>query len=301
MAAPDAGRAACPVEVEDLTKRYGDVRALDGVSLQVAPGEIFGLLGHNGAGKSTMIRILTGRARPTSGQARVLGHDMPRELEGVRRQINLVADVPNVYERATAKENLELFCTLYGLPKKRALEALEHVRLSSVAERKVKTFSTGMRQRLMLARALLNNPRVLFLDEPTRGLDPRAARDLHETVAALATGGATIFLTTHDMNEADELCQRVAFLADGRLVALDTPRALKLSLARPLELDVVLDGGADEHLRLHEPRDAARLQELIVGRRVRSMHSLEPTLADVFIQLAGSSLEDDRSEEQAAC
>ena len=298
MTAASAISTRCPVEIEDLTKHYGDVRALDGVSLQTAPGEIFGLLGHNGAGKSTMIRILTGRAKPTSGRARVLGHDVPRELEAVRGQINLVADTPNVYQRATAKENLELFCGLYGLPKSRALEALEQVRLGSVAARKVKTFSTGMRQRLLLARALLNSPRVLFLDEPTRGLDPRSARDLHETVTALAAGGATIFLTTHNMNEADELCQRVAFLAEGRLVALDTPRALKLSLAnRAPEVEVVLDDGTQVRLKLDEPPDAASLQELISASRIRSMHSLEPTLADVFIHLAGRSLEDDRAEE----
>jgi ABC-2 type transport system ATP-binding protein len=294
----EAALQKSPVEVEDLTKRYGDVRALDGVSLRTAPGEIFGLLGHNGAGKSTMIRILTGRARPTSGRARVLGHDVPRDLEAIRGQINLVAETPNVYQRATARENLELFCALYGLPKKRGAEALEQVRLSSVAGRKVKTFSTGMRQRLLLARALLNSPRVLFLDEPTRGLDPRSARDLRQTVTALADGGSTIFLTTHDMNEADELCQRVAFLAEGRLVALDTPRALKLRLASTAPaLDVLLDDGTDVRLKLDEPQDTARLQQLIDTGRVRSMHSLEPTLADVFIRLAGRSLEDDRSDE----
>ena len=288
----------CPVEIEDLTKHYGDVRALDGVSLRTAPGEIFGLLGHNGAGKSTLIRILTGRATPTSGRARVLGHDVPRDLRAVRGQINLVADTPNVYERASAKENLELFCGLYGLPRSRALQALEHVRLGGVAARKVKTFSTGMRQRLLLARALLNSPRVLFLDEPTRGLDPRSARELHETVTALAAAGTTIFLTTHNMNEADELCQRVAFLAEGRLVALDTPRALKLSLTNQApEIEAVLDDGAEVRLKLDKPPDAASLQELIAAGRIRSMHSLGPTLADVFIHLAGRSLEDDRGEE----
>ena len=288
----------CPVEIEDLTKHYGDVRALDGVSLQAAPGEIFGLLGHNGAGKSTMIRILTGRAKPTGGRARVLGHDVPRELGAVRGQISLVADTPNLYERASARENLELFCGLYGLPRSRALQALEHVRLGGVAARKVKTFSTGMRQRLLLARALLNSPRVLFLDEPTRGLDPRSARELHETVTTLAAGGTTVFLTTHNMNEADELCQRVAFLAEGRLVALDTPRALKLSLANQApEVDVVLDDGTQTCLKLAKPPDAASLQELVAAGRIRSMHSLEPTLADVFIHLAGRSLEDHRGEE----
>jgi ABC-2 type transport system ATP-binding protein len=293
--APAVAVAHTAVEVEDLTKHYGAVRALDGVTVQVAQGEIFGLLGPNGAGKSTMIRILTGRAKPTSGRARVLGYDLPRELEAVRGQINLVAETPNVYQRATARENLDLFCTLYGVPKRRAAEVLEQVRLSGVAGRKVKTFSTGMRQRLLLARALLNRPRVLFLDEPTRGLDPRSARELREIVTALAERGSTIFLTTHDMNEADELCQRVAFLAEGRIVALDTPRALKLSLGngRP-EVDVVLDDGADVRLGL----DESRLLELVGTGRVRSLHSREPTLAEVFIQLAGHGLENDEEHDR---
>jgi ABC-2 type transport system ATP-binding protein len=287
------------VAVDDLAKHYGAVRALDRVSLSVAPGEIFGLLGPNGAGKSTMIRILTGRAKPTSGHARVLGHEVPRELEAIRGQINLVAETPNVYQRATAMENLELFCRLYGLPRRRAGEVLEQVRLSDVAGRKVKTFSTGMRQRLLLARALLNRPRVLFLDEPTRGLDPRSARELHDTVTGLAGEGATIFLTTHDMHEADALCRRVAFLADGRIVALDTPRELKLSLRGGTPAaDVVLDDGADLRLALDEPGDAARLHELIGARRVRSIHSREPTLADVFIALTGRSLEDGPAGEE---
>ena len=302
---PDDRPAATPddavVQVEDLAKHYGDVRALDGVSLQAAAGEVFGLLGHNGAGKSTMIRILTGRARPTSGHAKVLGHEVPRELEAVRGQINLVAEIPNVYQRATAQENLELFCTLYGLPKRRAAEVLEEVRLSKVAKRKVKTFSTGMRQRLLLARALLNTPRVLFMDEPTRGLDPQSARDLRRLVTRLAEEGATIFLTTHDMNEAEELCARVAFLADGRIVALDTPRALKLSLGEEApEVDVVLEDASELRLKLHDARDAARLQELIAAQRVRAVHSREPTLADVFIELAGRSLDDGADENEAA-
>ena len=168
------------------------------------------------------------------------------------------------------------------------------MRLSQVAGRKVKTFSTGMRQRLLLARALLNSPRVLFLDEPTRGLDPRSARDLREIVRSLAEGGSTIFLTTHDMHEADELCARVAFLADGKVVALDTPRALKLSLRDEApEVDVVLDDGSDQRLKLGDERDARAAAGAHRRGRVRSLHSLEPTLADVFINLAGRSLEDD--------
>jgi ABC-2 type transport system ATP-binding protein len=211
------------VEVVDATKRYGGLRALDGVTLSVAPGEVLGLLGRNGAGKSTLLRLLTGRARPTSGVVRVLGHELPRELAAVRERINLVPEVPSVYRRATARENLELFCSLYGLPRERAAEVLATVRLQDVAGRRVKTFSSGMRQRLLIARALLNRPRVLFLDEPSSSLDPWSAGELRELVAALAADGVAIVLVTHDPGEAAQLCRRVAVLDAGRVTALGAP------------------------------------------------------------------------------
>jgi ABC-2 type transport system ATP-binding protein len=283
------------VEVRELHKHYGQTHALDGISFSAHAGEVFGLLGHNGAGKSTTIRILTGRTRPTAGEARVLGHRVPDAMQQVRGQINLVPETPTVYERATAKENLDLFCKLYGVPRSRSDEALERVALAHAAKRKVKTFSTGMKQRLLLARALLNTPRVLFMDEPTRGLDPQSARSLHALIEEMSSGGTTIFLTTHDMHEADKLCDRVAFLAEGRIVALDTPRALKLELAGTPEVDVVLDHGGSEHLRLDTGSE--RLIELVRAGRVRTLHSCEPTLADVFIALAGRSLDDDRHED----
>lgn len=289
---------AAAVEVRDLVKQYGATRALDAISFSVAAGEVFGLLGHNGAGKSTTIRILTGRTRPASGQAFVLGEPVPEAIERVRGQINLVPEAPTVYERATAQENLDLFCTLYGVPRSRGAEALERVRLAHAAKQKVKTFSTGMKQRLLLARALLNAPRVLFMDEPTRGLDPQSASELHGLVEAMARAGTTIFLTTHDMHEADRLCDRVAFLAEGRIVALDTPRALKLALDTTPAVDVVLDDGTGERLALHGANgngavDGDRLSELVRAGRVRTLHSCEPTLADVFIAHAGRSLDDE--------
>jgi ABC-2 type transport system ATP-binding protein len=212
------------VEVVDATKRYGALRALDGVSLSVAPGEVLGLLGRNGAGKSTLLRLLTGRARPTSGVVRVLGHELPRELGAVRERINLVPEVPSVYRRATARENLELFCSLYGLPRERAGEVLAAVRLQDVAGRRVKTFSSGMRQRLLIARALLNRPRVLFLDEPSSSLDPWSAGELRELVVGLAADEVAIVLVTHDPGEAAQLCRRVAVLDAGRVIALGAPQ-----------------------------------------------------------------------------
>ena len=207
-----------------MTKRYGSLHALAGVTLSVAPGEVLGLLGRNGAGKSTLLRILTGRARPTSGTVRVLGHEVPRELAAVRERINLVPETPNLYRRATARENLVLFCSLYGLPRDRADEVLEVVHLQDIAGRRVKTFSTGMRERLLIARALLNRPRVLFLDEPASGLDPWSAGELRELIIALARDGVAIVLVTHDLGEAKQLCQRVAVLDAGRVTALGAPR-----------------------------------------------------------------------------
>ena len=299
MSAPPVAQAGeATVRVHELEKHYGDLRALDGVSFEAHEGEIFGLLGHNGAGKSTAIRILTGRARPTAGRAEVLGHDVVRDFAPVRRLINLVPETPTVYERASARENLELFCKLYGLPKERAGEALERVRLSFAADRRTKTFSTGMKQRLLLARALLNSPRVLFLDEPTRGLDPRSARELHEIIETLAAQGSTVLLTTHDMAEADELCHRLAFLAEGRIVALDTPQALKLRIDDTPEVDVGLSDGGTQRLALDRPEDARELQELLGTGSVRTLHSREATLADVFINLAGRALDDRTDTEE---
>ena len=292
------------VRVTDLAKHYGSVKALDGISFEAQAGEVFGLLGHNGAGKSTTLRVLTGRARPTSGQAEVLGYDLPSELERVRAKINLVAEDPTLYQRLSAMENLELFCKLYGLPRSRAKEVLERVRLTNTQSRRAKTFSTGMRQRLLLARALLNDPLVLFLDEPTRGLDPSSARDLHGIVTDLAQGGATIVLTTHDMQEADELCDRIAFLVEGKIVALDTPDRLKAmgssngTGAAP-EIDIALTDGSRERLALADNEGSARLIELTSAKQITTIHSRDTTLADVFIAIAGEPPDnlDDRDGE----
>jgi ABC-2 type transport system ATP-binding protein len=277
------------VEVRDLRKHYGQVRAVDGISFAVAAGEIFGLLGHNGAGKTTTIRVLTGRARPTEGDASVLGHDVVRAREAIRPLINLVFEDQNLYERMSARENLRLFATLYGAPLTRADELLELVGLREAGRRAVKTYSSGMKQRLMVARALVNSPRVLFLDEPTRGLDPTSAREIRALVARLASENVTIVLTTHYMEEADELCHRVAFLSQGKIVALDTPRELKLRHGQRTA-KVLLSDRREASVRLDDPADAERLAEWMRAGEVAAMHSEEGTLEDVFVALAGRPL-----------
>ena len=283
------GQMTAAVEVQDLQKRYGAVRAVDGITFSVAEGEVFGLLGHNGAGKTTTIRMLTGRARPTAGRALVAGLDAVTDRDRVKPLINAVFEDPNLYDRFAGIENLRFFATLYGVKASRADELLDLVGLREAAKRKAKTYSSGMKQRLMIARSLINSPRVLFMDEPTRGLDPTSAREVRALVSQLAREGTTIFLTTHYMEEADELCTRVAFLSQGRIVALDTPRELKLRYGQRTA-KVLLRDRTEHGVRLDEPQDAAKLAEWMRGDQVLTIHSQEGTLEDVFVALAGRPL-----------
>ena len=278
------------VVADNLEKRYGDVRAVDGISFSVDRGEIFGLLGHNGAGKTTTVRMLTGRTKPTGGDAQVAGFDIVTGREQIKPIINLVFEDQNLYERLTGLDNLRVFADLYGAPRSRVDELLDLVDLDAAArKRKVKTYSTGMKQRLLIARALINNPSVLFLDEPTRGLDPASAHDLREIIRNLAREGATILLTTHYMEEADDLCQRVGFMSEGKLVALDEPRELKLRYGQRTA-KVLLKNREEYEIRLDDPDDARRLESWMNDGEVLTMHSQEGTLEDVFIALAGRKL-----------
>jgi ABC-2 type transport system ATP-binding protein len=280
------------VVVEGLVKHYGATKAVDGISFRVQPGEVFGLLGHNGAGKTTTIRMLTGRSRPTAGRATIAGYDIVTDLPRIKPLINLVFEEQNLYERFPGRELLHIFADLYEVPRARADELLELVGLDdAAARRRIKTYSTGMKQRLLIARALINAPRVLFLDEPTRGLDPASARELRAIVARLSREGTTILLTTHYMEEADELCHRVAFLSQGHIVALDSPRNLKLRYGQRTAT-VLLRGGREQTLRLADPGDALLLAGWMSAGDVLAIHSNEGTLEDVFIALAGRSLHD---------
>lgn len=300
---PDQRAAEQPppaVVVDGLTKHYGDVRAVDGIDFAAQRGEVFGLLGHNGAGKTTTIRVLTGRTPPTGGRATVAGHDVVADREAARERLNLVFEDQNLYDRLTGRANLALFAELYDARPERVDELLRRVGIAHAADRKVKTYSTGMKQRLLLARALINDPEVLFLDEPTRGLDPTSARTLRAIVRELSAAGTTVVITTHDMAEADELCHRVAFLSEGRIIALDTPRELKLSLAARRggrRARVLLDDRTEHEVALDDPADD-RLRTWAAEGRVVTVHSDEPTLADVFVELAGRSLDEDGQDEQ---
>lgn len=216
--------------VDRITHHFNGLVALDDISFEVQPGEIFGFLGPNGAGKTTMIRILTAQLRPTSGKAWVAGCDVITQRDALKPQVGVVFEIQNLYSRLSGRDNLNFSARLYGVPRKRVDEVLKLVGLVERADDSLKKYSNGMKQRLLIARALLHNPRVLFLDEPTRGLDPNIARSIRSMVLELSQMGMTIFLTTHYMEEADHLCDRVAFLNHGRMIALDTPEKHKANL-----------------------------------------------------------------------
>ena len=284
------------IEAHDLRRTFGSKEAVAGISFTTRRGEIFGLLGPNGAGKTTTIRMLTGQIDPSGGSAVVAGCDVVKERTRLKERIGVVFEEQNLYERLSARQNLEFSCWLYGLPESRVDEVLDLVRLLDRAKDRVRTFSNGMRQRLMIARALLHRPTMLFLDEPSRGLDPVSAREVRQTIKQLSEAGTTILLTTHLMDEADQLCQRVAFIVNGRLVANDTPRNLKLAHGQRALLVTLAEDRSSHNgnsalremtLSLDDPADQQRLSTWMAQGQVRAVHSREATLEEVFIEVAG--------------
>jgi ABC-2 type transport system ATP-binding protein len=224
------------IEVKNLIKEFNGFRAVDDLSFYVKKGEVFGFLGPNGAGKSTTIRMLCTLLRPTSGQATVAGHDIVKEPADVREHIGLVAEKIILYDRLTALENLMFFGSLYHLPKKetkeRAMKWLKILEMEKWADKMAGTFSTGMKQRVNIARALLTEPEVMFLDEPTLGLDPQTSRSIRDFIKDLHAHGVTVILTTHIMPEADELSDNIAIIDHGKIKALNTPQNLKASIKK---------------------------------------------------------------------
>jgi ABC-2 type transport system ATP-binding protein len=279
------------IETANLTRTFDGLCAVDHLTFTVEGGEIFGLLGRNGAGKTTTIRLLTCQLRPTEGQARVAGCDVVSQREHLKRKIGVVFERQNLYERLSARENLAFSASLYGVDGSSVNRALEQVGLSERAGDRVRHYSNGMKQRLLIARALLHGPRVLFLDEPTKGLDPSIAREIRRLVADLADQGVTIFLTTHYMEEADQLCRRVAFLDQGRIVALDNPERLKVAHGQRVLL-ATLAGGEHVTLSMDDAAGTRRLAELASAGRIVTLHSAEATLEEVFIKLTGRGLQE---------
>jgi ABC-2 type transport system ATP-binding protein len=277
------------IEVENLSRTFNDLRAVDNISFSVRAGEVFGFLGHNGAGKTTTIRMLSGQLLPTSGRGQVAGCDVVTQQKRLKPLIGVVSEHQNLYERMSGRENLEFAARLYGQTNQRVGEALEQVDLLERAKDKVRNYSNGMKQRLLIARALLHHPKIVFLDEPTRGLDPVVGREIRRLIVNLSNEGVTVFLTTHYMEEADQLCARVAFLSEGRIVALDTPSHLKIKHGQNL-VKVTLDNGSNLNISLDDQDAGTKLQTLVSEGHVQSLHSAEATLEEVFIRIAGREL-----------
>ena len=281
------------ISVENLRFSYGDLEAVKGIGFEVQPGEILGFLGPNGAGKSTTIKMLTGQLTPNSGVARVLGIDVSTDDPELQARIGVCFEEKNLYLNMSAKENLDFYASLFGIKDPDSIEVLRRVGLADRAKDRVKTFSKGMRQRMMISRAFINKPDVLFLDEPTDGLDPVTSASIRKTIREEAERGAAVLLTTHDMFEADELSDRVAFINEGQIVALDTAENLKLKYGtRSVKIRLRDgDGVREDHLELDGDGSSARFAELAASPDLLTIHTEEATLDQVFIQLTGRGLE----------
>jgi ABC-2 type transport system ATP-binding protein len=294
-------REPAALRVQGLTKRYivprqEDVLAVNGIGFEVARGEVYGFLGPNGAGKTTTIRMLTGLARPTAGQAQVLGLDLARDLPRIKKRIGVVPESSNLYAELSARDNL-LFCMrLYGVPRSertaRAQALLAQFRLADKADTPFARLSRGMKRSLTVAAALAHRPELVFLDEPTTGLDVASARGLRATIAALRSHGVTVFLTTHYLEEAERLCDRIALIARGQIVTVDTVEGLRARVAGTTAVELTLEGTEDtpeiERVAGADVESALRTAlAQVQGRRVLSVNTVRPTLEDAFIQLTG--------------
>lgn len=281
------------IVAENLTYRYGPLTAVDHISFDVGEGEILGFLGPNGAGKTTTVKLLTGQLRPQEGRVTLLGMDVARSPKAVQAQIGVCFEVTNLYEQMTALENLRLFAQLFGVKPFDGHALLRRVGLDGRGHDRVEGYSKGMKQRLMVARALVNRPRILFLDEPTEGLDPVSAEAIRNLILEEKRRGVTVFLTTHDMLEADRLSDRVAFVNEGRIAALDTPHNLKQKYGRRMVKAQVATGDgrlASREITLDTPETADALRSLFSHEQVVTIHSEEASLEDIFIQITGRGL-----------
>jgi ABC-2 type transport system ATP-binding protein len=314
------------IEAQNLTKCFGEVHAVAGVDFEVREGEVFGFLGPNGAGKTTTINMLTGLARPTAGTIRFFGRDVTRNVKKAQHLMGVVPDESNLYPELNGFENLCFCASLYGMRRRdrqeRARELLDEFGLTNAAERKFAAYSKGMKRRLAIAAGIIHQPAILFLDEPTTGIDVASARQIRQLLAGLNKAGTTVFLTTHYIEEAERLCDRIAFIVDGRLVRLDTLESLfrdvqdlhtleltltgdPANLSKPLQETFPMDQFervADSVLRMRTAR-SLQLASLIRfledhGVGVTEARVIRPSLEDVFVEITGIELERMKKEKE---
>lgn len=277
------------IELSGVTKIFGEKKILNNVSFSVKEGEIFGLLGPSGAGKTTLIKILTGQLKATSGSARILNQESAHLNESAYRQIGMVLDQSGLYERLTCYDNLKLFARMYGIDSKAIYDVLDSVELGDYSKTIVSKLSKGMEQRLVLARAILHKPKLIFLDEPTSGLDPATAAGIHELLLKLKEEGTTIFMTTHNMEEAGKLCAHIALLNTGEIVEYGVPDELCRKYNSKNVITIRCKDGQVITLN-NTTKSGDRIKNYFEANEVETIHSSEPNLEMVFMALTGRGL-----------
>jgi ABC-type multidrug transport system ATPase subunit len=278
------------LRLDELTVRYGNFVAVDGLNLELRPGELFGLLGPNGAGKSSTLRVLIGQRRPSGGRVRVAGLDIVSHWQAIKPLFGYVPDRENHFEEFSGRRNLQLFAGLYGVADRRVEECLDMVELSEAAHLPVRAYSLGMRRKLLLARGLLHRPRLLYLDEPSANLDIHSTAVVHRILRTLTAEGVAVLLTTHNMREVEEVCDRVAILCRGRLIALDSPLALRQQHVER-KVDVVLAGGGRHVFDLDDDVARIRLGRHVAAGEVTSLQTREFNFHETFLKLTGTAFE----------
>jgi len=278
------------INIEGLRVHYGSFAAVDGLDLAINKGELFGLLGPNGAGKSTTIRVLIGQRNPTAGKVSVLGYDVVRDWARIKPLFGYVPDRDNHFDEFTGARNLEFFADLYSVPRLRVRDCLRMVELQDAGNVLVRGYSLGMRKKLLLARALLHEPQVLYLDEPTANLDIHSAVVVHRILRERVANGATVVMTTHDMAEVEAICDRVGIVCRGKLVALDSPLALR-QVHTERKVDVILDSGQRLAFDLDSVAERAKLGELVSSGQTASLRTREFDFHATFLKLTGLAFE----------
>ncbi len=276
--------------VNHLKHRFGEKEVLSDINFRIKKGMIFGLLGPSGAGKTTIIKILTGQLRATVGEAVLLGKKSSTLTGADYNDIGIMMDNFGLYERMSCYDNLKFFCKISGVPITKINEVLEQVGLKNAAKTTVSDLSKGMRNRMLLARAILSSPRVLFLDEPTSGLDPKTTEEIHQLIAGLQEKGTTIFLTTHNMAEAEKLCNTIALLNEGKIIEYGNPKEICRKYNHQKQLLLHLYDGRDVILG-HSAEDMMIVKQYLEKNEIETIHSSEPNLETVFIELTGRKLE----------
>lgn len=279
------------LQIKDVCKAFDQLQVLNNISLSVEEGEIFGLLGPSGAGKTTLIKMLIGLLSATSGNIAILGKELDKKIDESFPSFGMVLDNDGLYDRLNCYDNLELYARIYSISNRKKVinDLLEKVGLIESSKKSVSNLSKGMRQRLSFARAILHSPKIVFLDEPTSGLDPATTLQIHSMMKTLKESGTTIFLTTHNMNEAQKMCDHLALLNEGNIVEEGTPEDICLLHRKKCEVNIEMTNGEKYMVDSHDLLTV--LQTVLdTNNKIRSIHSNEPNLEEVFIELTGRDL-----------